>query len=154
MINKWEDVYKKEYGSVWYPMDGIIRFASRYLKRRIGIDRYETKAEKKRVLDLGCGNGNHLIFFAGQGYDVSGLDISSEAIEIARAWLDKNSLKADLKVGDIEKLPYPDDTFDVVISHGVFDHIPSSKAKKAIEEVHRVCKSGAYICITFRSTDD
>ncbi len=154
MEEKWDDVYKKEFRATWYPMNGMVRFTARYLKRRMGIDLYDVKKDIKKILDVGCGNGNHVVFFVEQGFDVYGIDISKEAIEIANAWLFKEGLKADLRVGDIVKLPFDDGYFDVVISHGVLDHIPFSKAKKAMEEIKRVCVPKGYIYITLRSTED
>lgn len=154
MEEKWDDVYKKEFRATWYPMNGIVRFTARYLKRRTGIDLYDVKKDAKKILDVGCGNGNHVVFFTEQGFEVYGIDISKEAIEIGNAWLFKKGLKAYLRVGDIEKLPFDDGYFDVAISHEVLDHIPFSKAKKAMEEIKRVCVPKGYIYITLRSTED
>lgn len=150
----WNEVYKKEFRATWCPNDGIVRLVARYLKRRIGIDLYDVKKDVKRILDLGCGNGNHAMFFAEIGYDVYGMDISSEAVEIAKAWFNKKSLKADLMVGDVERLPYEDGFFDVVVCDGVLDHVLFSKAKSAMNEIKKVCVKGAYIFVTLRSTDD
>ena len=154
MEKKWDDVYKKELSTNWYPMLGIVRFSARYLKRRTGIDLYQVKKDTNRILDVGCGNGNHVVFFAEQGFNVYGIDISGEAIEIANDWLARKGLKADLRVGDIEKLPFDDGYFDVVVSHGVLDHIPFLKAKKAMEEIKRVLLPRGYVFITLRSTED
>ncbi|MBI1923237.1 class I SAM-dependent methyltransferase [Candidatus Poribacteria bacterium] len=41
----------------------------------------------KTVLDLGCGTGRHAVYFAQNGFSVSGLDNSPEGIEMARQWL-------------------------------------------------------------------
>jgi SAM-dependent methyltransferase len=153
-MTKWEDIYKKELRGIWYPILGVIRFTARYLKRKIGIDLYEPKKEFNRIIDLGCGNGNHVVFFAEQGFEVSGLDLSEEAIEIAKAWLKKRNLKADLRTGDIETIPYPDQSFDVVLSHAVLDHVPFEKAKKAMKEIKRILVPGGYVCISLRSTED
>lgn len=153
----WDGVYsKKRFGGTWYPNEGVVRFAARYLKRRVGVEVYDVKRDARRILDAGCGNGRHVIFFAEQGFDVYSIDISKEAIEIAKAWLAlaKKGLKADLRVGDIEKLPFDDEYFDVVISAEVLDHIPFSKAKKAMEEIRRVLMPNGYIYITLRSTED
>lgn len=154
MEEKWNSFYSKKFGGTWYPMNGIVGFTARYLKRRMGIYLYDVKKDAKKILDVGCGNGNHVVFFAEQGFEVYGIDISKEAIEIGNAWLAKKGLKADLRVGDIEKIPFEDEYFDVVISHGVLDHIPFSKAKKAMEEIKRVCVPKGYIYITLRSTED
>lgn len=154
MNREWNDVYKKQFRATWYPMDGVIRFTARYLKRRIGIELYDIKRDAKRILDVGCGNGNHVVFLAEQGYDVHGIDISEEAIEIATAWVAKQGLHAGLMVGDVEGLPFEAEYFDVVISHGVLDHVPFIKAKKAINEIKRVSREGAYLYLTLRSTWD
>jgi len=154
MLKNWDEVYKKEFQATWYPGEGIVRLVARYLKRRIGIERYDVKKEAKRILDLGCGNGNHLVFLAELGYDVCGIDISREAVEIARAWLNKEGLKADIQVADAEELPYKDKSFDVVITDGVLDHILFPKAKKVVSEIKRVCVEGGYLFITLRSAGD
>jgi SAM-dependent methyltransferase len=156
MEEKWEKVYTKRFNGMWYPCEGFVKFSARYLQRRVGIEVFDIKRKVDRILDVGCGVGRHIVFFAEQGFDVYGVDISKEAIEIANAWLAKKGLKADLRVGDIEKLPFDDEIFDVVVSHGVLDHIPFSKAKKAMEEIKRVLapKGGGVGYITLRSTED
>jgi SAM-dependent methyltransferase len=154
MEEKWKDVYSKRFGGMWTPSEGFVKFSARYLQRRVGIDAYDIKRKIGRILDAGCGIGRHIVFFAEQGFDVYGVDISKEAIEIANAWVFKKGLKADLRVGDIEKLPFDDRYFDVVISHGVLDHITFSKAKKAMEEIGRVLAANGYLYITLRSTED
>lgn len=154
MTDKWKDIYSKRFGGMWYPSEGFVKFSAIYLQRRVGIEIYDIKRKVNRILDAGCGIGRHIIFFVEQGFDVYGIDISKEAVEIANAWLAKKGLKADLRIGDIEKLPFKDGYFDVVISHGVIDHIPFSKAKKAMDEIRRVCVSNGYIFITLRSTED
>lgn len=154
MLKDWNEVYKKKFRATWCPNDGIVRLVARYLKRRTGIELYDVKKDVKRILDLGCGNGNHAMFLAGLEYEVYGIDISSEAIEIARAWFNKKGLKADLRVGDVERLPYEDGFFDVVVSDGVLDHVLFSKAKSAMSEIKRVCAKEAYVFLTLRSTGD
>jgi len=151
----WNEVYsKKRFGGTWYPNEGVVRFTARHLKRRVGIEVYDVKRDVRRILDVGCGNGRHVIFFAEQGFDVCGVDISKEAIEIANVWLAKKGLKGDLRVGDIEKLPFNDDYFDVVSSAEVLDHVPFLKAKKTLREIERVLALNGYIYITLRSTED
>jgi len=154
MEEKWEDVYTKRFNGTWYPREGVVRFTARYIRRRVGIDVYDAKRKVNRVLDVGCGNGRHAVFFAEQGFDVYGMDISEEAIGIAKAWLTKKGLNAHLAVGEIEKLPFDDGCFDVVISDAVLDHIPFSEAKNAINEIKRVLTPNGYLYITLRSTED
>lgn len=154
MKGKWDLVYSKIFGGQWYPDEGVVRFTARYLQRRVGIELYDVKRKIGRILDAGCGNGRHVVFFAEQGFDVYGIDISEEAIEIANAWLAKKGLTAHLKVGDIKKLLFDEEYFDVVISYGVLDHIPFSEAKKAVQEIRRALVNGGYFYVTLRSVDD
>lgn len=152
-MEKWDIVHSAGFRTTWYPMTGMVRFVARHIRKRIGINDYINRKKIRRILDLGCGNGNHIIFFAEQGFTVYGIDISREAIKIAKKWLKQKGLKAQLTVGDAEKLPYKNNYFDLVVSHGVFDHISFSKAKNAIEEVQRVLVPEGYLFITLRSTE-
>lgn len=154
MEKKWNVVHSKRFGGNWYPAEGVVRFAARYIIRRVGTDVYDVKKKVKRILDAGCGNGRHVVLFSKLGYDVYGMDISREAVEVANSWLTKEGLTAHLKVGDVEKLPFKDKFFDVVISYGVLDHVRFPKAKKAVNEIKRVLKDGGYLYITLKTTAD
>lgn len=151
----WDELYSnKDFGGVWYPDEGVVRFTARYIQQRKGIDSYDVKKDIKNVLDVGCGNGRHVVFFTEQGFDTYGMDISKYAIKIGDAWLAKKGLNANLTVGDAEKLSYDNQFFDVIVSCDVLDHISFSKCRKVMDEIKRVCKIGGYIYITLRSTHD
>lgn len=94
----------------------------------------------RRVLDLGCGHGRHVVMLAEQGYEVSGIDISDVAIGVARDWVAQMGLRADLRTGTATTLPYGEGVFDLVISHGVLDHIYYEESQQAVREIHRVLK--------------
>ena len=94
----------------------------------------------KYVLDVGCGAGTDLVRFAQGGAVVSGVDLSSSAIDLARANFAQHGLEADLRVADGEHLPFADDTFDFVFAHGVVQYTPDSRA--LVEECRRVTKPG------------
>lgn len=150
----WNSVYTNQFGGMWTPDEEFVRFTARYVQRRVGIDRYDTKRAIQRILDAGCGIGRHVVFFAEQNYIVYGIDISPEAIAIAEEWVTKKQLSAYLQVADIENLPFRDRYFDLVLSHGVLDHMPIENAKKAIKELNRVLVPGGYLFLTLRSVDD
>jgi len=142
-------------GNYWYPDEGVVRFTARYVCQRLGINFFEKKRKVKRVLDAGCGNGRHVVYFAELGFEAYGFDVSSTAIKVAKKWLAKRKLKAHLRQADIADLSfYPDNYFDLIISHGVLDHMLFFKAKKAMKEIKRVCAPGGYVYITLRSTED
>jgi len=95
------------------------------------------------VLDIGCGAGVDTLVAAimvGPEGKVTGIDLTSEMLKQARINLEKTSLKnVCLEEGSAEELPFPEKTFDVVISNGVFNLIPDKM--KALREVFRVLKS-------------
>lgn len=139
-------------GILWYPNEFVIRFVAKYVRKRLGFDNYEVIREVKRVLDLGCGHGRHVIMFAEQGYEVFGIDISEVAISFAREWVQRLQLHADLRVGTVVTLPYDNEFFDLVVSHGVLDHVYAEEAEKAVEEVHRVLRSNGLFYVDLIST--
>jgi len=88
------------------------------------------------------------------GFESYGIDISIEAIKSAKENLKTKNLKAELKVNNCINLPFNDNFFDLVISHGVLDHITFEDVKKSINEIKRVTKSGGYIYLTLISNED
>ena len=100
------------------------------------------------VLDVGCGAGVDTLVAAimvGTGGRAAGIDLVPEMLKRARTNLKKTSLKnVTFREGSVEQLPFPDGTFDVVISNGVFNLIPDKA--KALREVIRVLKlSGRFL---------
>jgi SAM-dependent methyltransferase len=95
----------------------------------------------QRVLDIGCGAGAFLRLVADRGARVFGLDASEALIELARARLPD----ADLRVGEMEALPYEDDTFDLVTGFTSFFFANDMVA--ALREAGRVAKPGAPVVI-------
>jgi SAM-dependent methyltransferase len=103
--------------------------------RRVGV------APGDRVLDIGCGTGVFLRLVADRGAVPSGLDASEALLGIAR----ERVPEADLRVGDMERLPYDDDTFDVVTGFNVFFFAADLVA--ALREAGRVAKPGGPVVI-------
>jgi arsenite methyltransferase len=100
------------------------------------------------VLDIGCGAGVDTLVAAimvGSEGRVTGIDLIPEMLKRARTNLEKTSFKdVTFQEGSGEQVPFPDGTFDVVISNGVFNLIPDKA--KALREVFRVLKtSGRFL---------
>jgi len=87
-----------------------------------------------KVLDLGCGIGQYVMAANILGFKATGLDISPDAVKIAR----KNKLN--VVQGDIRKILFKDKSFDIVIAGGSLEHFPETK--KGFSEVSRVIKDG------------
>jgi SAM-dependent methyltransferase len=103
--------------------------------RRTGI------APGQRVLDIGCGTGVFLRLVADRGGRPFGLDASEALLEIAR----ERVPEADLRTGEMELLPYADESFDLVTGFNAFFFAADLVA--ALREAGRVAKSGAPVVI-------
>lgn len=93
-----------------------------------------------QILDMGCGEGTRLNFVAKdeKGY---GIDISSQAISMAK----KKNPRLRFTVGDLEHLPYENESFDLVYSAFVFEHLDSPE--RVIKEGIRVLRKGGKFLI-------
>ena len=93
----------------------------------------------RRVLEVGCGAGVDLARFARGGAEVTGVDIAPSAIDLARANFEQQGLRGELHVADGERLPFPDESFDLVFAHGVVQYTPDSQ--RLVNECRRVLRS-------------
>jgi len=98
-----------------------------------------------RVLDVGCGTGELLARLAAKYPEarLAGLDPVPEMLEVAKG---KVSERVDLRVGWANQLPWPDSSFDVVVSCNVFHYITHPVA--AVRELERVVRPGGRVVIT------
>ncbi len=107
-----------------------------HLLRLVNFDGYRGR----RVLEVGCGAGVDLARFAKGGASVVGVDLSSSAIDLARANFEQQGLTGDFRVADGEALPFEDNSFDLVFAHGVVQY--TADPKRLVEECRRVLKPG------------
>lgn len=82
------------------------------------------------ILDIGCGNGGIATHFANKGNRVRGVDIEDKRAEETRDF--------DFTLVDSEHLPFEADTFDLVFSHHVIEHVPNQRLH--LEEIRRVVR--------------
>jgi SAM-dependent methyltransferase len=93
------------------------------------------------VLDVGCGSGEFCELAAARGARVSGIDAAASMVELAR----RRVPEADIRVGPVERLPWPDDSFDLVVGVNVFQFAADFVA--ALTEAARVTRSGGRVAI-------
>ena len=107
-----------------------------YLPRLVDFRTYQDK----KILEVGCGAGIDLVHFARAGANVTGIDLSTTAIDLACRNIEQNRLSADLHVMNGESMQFPDNTFDLVYAHGVLQY--TADAEKMVVEIYRVLKPG------------
>ena len=93
-----------------------------------------------RLLEVGCGMGTDLLRFARGRARVTGIDLTPRSLEISRRHLSLYGEAGDFANADCERLPFADDSFDVVYSNGVLHHTPDTAG--AVLEIHRVLRPG------------
>jgi SAM-dependent methyltransferase len=84
-----------------------------------------------RVLDVGCGTGEHTLLAAVRGADALGVDISSLAIELARAKAKERGIAARFEVHDALELAQLGGTFDVVLDSGLYHVFRELETRRA-----------------------
>ncbi len=104
------------------------------------------------VLDVGCGKGFMLHDLKKKipNLKISGIDISKYAIENS-----KEEVKNYLKVGDAKKLPFEDNSFDIVISINTIHNLGKDECAKALREISRVAKINSFITVdAYRNNEE
>ena len=100
----------------------------------------------KKLLEIGLGEGAESERLIRQGARWSGVDLTAEAVERVRTRLTLRELPyEELRQGSVLDLPFADDSFDMVFSHGVLHHVP--EIKQAQSEIHRVLRPGGELVI-------
>jgi 2-polyprenyl-6-hydroxyphenyl methylase / 3-demethylubiquinone-9 3-methyltransferase len=134
-------IYDK-YGDRWYtayddPI-ALLRAESK-IKTPWIYERILNLASKDvKVLDVGCGAGFLANDLARKGLSVTGVDLSPESVKVAAAHDETNSVR--YEVADAARLPYPDQSFDVVTAMDFLEHVEDPAA--IIKEMGRVLKPG------------
>lgn len=121
-----------------YRYDGRWKSVARRMKGHYKL------SDNAAILDIGCAKGFMLHDFKElmPGCSVAGIDVSGYAIENAM-----ELVRPFLKVASAEKLPYPDKSFDLVVSINSIHNLPVERLKTALREIQRVCRGNSYITI-------
>jgi ubiquinone/menaquinone biosynthesis C-methylase UbiE len=106
----------------------------------------------KKLLEVGCGIGVDSIQLAKCGFDVTAVDLTENALLVAKEFAARRGVSIDFRLANAEKLEFPDAEFDAVYSFGVLHHTPDIVA--AVGEVRRVLEPGgtAYVMLYHRDS--
>ena len=129
----WNDQWQSETGRAdWLDPDPDVAAVVPLLKSR----------GARSALDLGCGVGRHACFLASAGLAVEAMDASTSGLEYAARQARDAGLAVTFRGGLMTELPYPDASFDYLLSFNVIYHGDGSVVARAIAEIHRVLKPG------------
>jgi len=110
----------------------------------------------QRVLEIGCGTGTLLTLIARRypGIAVVGLDPDPKALARARTKARRSRVTIQFDRGFADQMPYPDASFDRVLSSFMFHHLPTRDKEPTLREVRRVLKPrGLFVMLDFAADE-
>ena len=137
-LGYWNDIYsKKNY------------FGTGPTKLAIFAKELLEKNSLQKILELGCGQGRDCLFFAKQGFDVTCLDLSKNALKKSKSLFNHMSLDGEFTQGTLFNLPIRDEQFNVVFNQGVMEHfrLDNLDPSKGVKEMMRVLKNNGTLVI-------
>jgi len=140
----WEESFEEQIARGAYntaPVEALVRNVAYYLRAR-----HDAAGHRQlKFLEMGCGAGPNLVWLADKGIEVSGVDIASNALALARQSLERAG-RADrigqLVEASVTKTPFPSGSFDGIIESCVFQHLDRKGRAEAFAEVGRLLKKG------------
>ncbi len=130
----WSEVYDSEYN----PLIAV--------EKRV-VDPLLESIAFRDVLDAGAGTGRWSLRLAGRGAHVTAFDQSAEMLKVAETKATATGLSIDFQQGRLgERLPFPDASFDLVVSALVFSHLPD--LRPVVDELSRVLQPGGRLLVT------
>jgi ubiquinone/menaquinone biosynthesis C-methylase UbiE len=134
----WESLYKRSMDRVSYNFVTRQRTVENLLEGHTGPN----------VIDLGCGTGDLVPFYASKGVRYTGLDLSNRMIERATCNFVGKGFSNQIRfiAGDCENLPFQGGEFDTLSAIALIEYLPDPN--KALNEISRVLKPGGYALLT------
>jgi ubiquinone/menaquinone biosynthesis C-methylase UbiE len=140
---KWEKVYQK-YGSEYYSPNNVpqaTQVCRSYIEKYMG-------SSAKFFLEAGCGTARNSLDTSlnHNNLTVVCLDITLDALLIAKKLFEKNNASGFFVCGDMKSLPFNDGTFDFIFSDGAVEHFKDTQ--KAIDEFFRILRKRGRVLVT------
>lgn len=112
-----------------YPNEALIRFLASLPKGG-------------RVLEIGCGSGANLWMISKEGFDAYGLDSAPTGLELCKRMLDSWNTAAKLFLGEMQHLPFEQETFDAIVDIVSMQHVNLTDHAACYDESYRCLKTG------------
>ncbi len=148
MGNEWERIYRS------VPLQELPWHSERPARALVQLLR-KKGVRAGKALDVCCGAGTNAAYLAKKGFQVTGIDISRKAVEYAAENCERRKLKCRFIVGNVLKLPFARNTFDLVFDRGCYHHMPQSGKPRFAGLIAKVLKKGGiYLLLCFSYRDE
>jgi len=127
-FDTWKRLYTSEYPRGFLIIDTLRKYAP------------EFQVRGSSVLDVGCGDAGALIAFAEEGAKAAGIETFETSLERGRLRASDHGVQVDLKKGAAESIPFPDNTFDLVMLDNVLEHV--NDRPLTLREIRRLRERG------------
>lgn len=136
---------EKDWENVW-ELEEIVEINKKDPAYQIVLDILSKCPKGSKILDAGSGLGRWVFFCQRKGYDSYGIEIVTKALERSKEYAKSENLDCRFLIGDVRRLPFPNNFFDVILSFGTIEHFLESQ--KAIKEFYRTLKEGGTCFVT------
>ncbi len=136
----WDRKFKEGWGDSKEPELRLLKFVEDY-KEEIG----------PKILDLGSGEGRHLIPLAKMGYAMTGMEFTEQGVKITGQKAEKEGVKVNLVRGDFRELPFKPEEFDTIVCTSVLHHNNWEGLRMAFAEAAKVLKPDGLFFLKARS---
>jgi ubiquinone/menaquinone biosynthesis C-methylase UbiE len=136
--------YMKKYSEYHtYPVEWVVRvFLGSYPYLKMNQNCYKNS----KILDLGFGDGRNFPLLYNLGFEIFGIEISEEIIELARSKFAKLGIPVELMLGRNSNIPQPDKMFDYILGcHSIYYVDPNESFSKNLSEIARVLKPNGFL---------
>lgn len=111
--------------------------------------------QAKHVLDLGCGQGHDAIRLARLMLKVTAVDLSANAIQLAREKAEVENLKINFRQMDMSNgLDFADSSFDVVLANLSLHYFPRIQTELILQEIKRILEPNGVLCLHVNSSEE
>lgn len=139
----WNDLFTDPRFHWTEPDPGVVETAPRWLSEG-----------RRNIYDLGCGAGRHMAYLQSLGFELWGSDVAENGLDVCARSLAEAGLPARLVRADMTACPFADGAFDAGIATNVLNHNPRALLQQAVDEIHRLLRTGGEFYLTVLNTWD
>ena len=144
----WKEYFSKDIFQVWKVVEGIKwNVKTDFIEEVFGLPK------GSKILDLACGYGRFSIELASKGYEVLGLDYSTELLEVARSEAERRNIKVEFVQGDMRSMQYHNMFHGVLCWSNSFGYFSDEENDKVLQLIARSLKRNGKLLLDLHNKD-